>query len=101
MKRAKRRCQPEPPTGDDHSGSEDEGKVLDDAPLTRVDILKIVEAVMSKFPNGGASESEEEDEGGDENPHLGKCVFEGAALFVQCDSAEIATKKIYQDKKII
>jgi len=48
------RCQPEPPTGDNHSGSEGEGEVFDDAPPTRADIPKIVEAVMSKFPNGGA-----------------------------------------------
>jgi len=81
---AKRRCQPEPPTGDDHSGSEDEGKVFDDAPLTRADIPKIVEAVMNKFPNGGAIKSEEEDEGGDKNPHLGKCVLKGAAPFHTC-----------------
>ena len=79
--RAKRRRQPDPPTDDDHSGSEDEGEVFDDAPLTRADIPKIVEAVMSKFPNGGTNESEEEDEGGDENPHLGKCVLKGAAPF--------------------
>ena len=78
---AKRWRQPESPTGDDHSGSEDKGKVFDDAPLTRADIPKIVEAVMSKFPNGGASESEEEDEGGDENLHLGKYVLKGAAPF--------------------
>ena len=77
----KRQRLPEPPTGDDHSGSEDEGEVFDDSPLTKADILKIVEAVMSKFSSGGTSESKEEDEGGDKNPHLGKCVLKGAALF--------------------
>jgi len=63
-----------PPTNDDDLGSEEEGEVFDDALLTRADIPKIVEAVMSKFPNGGASESKQEDEEGDNNPHLGEYV---------------------------
>jgi len=72
--RAKRWRQPEQPTDDGDSGSEEEGEVFDDAPLTRADIPKIVEAVMSKFPNEAASESEQKDEGGDGSLHLGTVV---------------------------
>jgi len=59
----------EPPTDDDNSGSEEEDEVFDDALLNRADIPKIVEAVMSKFSNGGVSECKQEDGGSDDNPH--------------------------------
>ena len=51
-------------------GCKEDGEVSDDAPLTRADISKIVEAMMNQFPNGGASKSKQEQEGGDHNPHL-------------------------------
>jgi len=56
---------------DEVSSSDSDGEVFDDAPLTRADIPKIVEAVMSQFPKEGGDESEQDDEN-EENPHLGK-----------------------------
>ena len=49
------------------STSEDEeGEVFDDAPLTKADIPKIVEAVMNQFPK----ESDDSQNQSQDNPHL-------------------------------
>jgi len=66
---SKRQCVREQP--DEVSSSNSDGEVYDDAPLTRANIPKIVEAVMSQFPKEGGDESEQDDEN-EENPHLGK-----------------------------
>jgi len=56
---------------DEVSSSDSDSEVFDDAPLTRADFPKIVEAVMSQFPKEGSDESEQDDEN-EGNPHLGK-----------------------------
>ena len=84
---AKRRHQPKRPADDVVSGSEEDGKVFDDASLTRADIPKIVEAVMNQFLNRGASDSKQEQEGGDDDPHLSKYILKGATPFTLRDSA--------------
>ena len=43
---------------DNVSSSDNDGEVSDDAPLTGVDIPKIVEAVMSQFVKEGGDESD-------------------------------------------
>ena len=57
--------------------------------------------MINQFPNGGASDSKQEQEGGDDDPHLGKYILKGAALFALRDSAafkvEIGHQKIYFD----
>ena len=68
---AKRRCS----CGQSHDVSstseEDTGEVFDDVPLTQADILKIVEAVMNRFPMEGDKFQDESQE----NPHLGKYIL--------------------------
>ena len=60
--------------------------------------MKIVEAVMNQFPNRGASDSKQEQEGCDDDPHLGKYILKGATPFASRDSAalkvEIGHQKI-------
>ena len=61
-KRQRVRGQPEP---DSSTSSEDDSEVFDDAPLTRADIPKIVEAVMNQFSSAPREERRD-------SPHLGK-----------------------------
>jgi len=56
---------------DEVSSRYSDSEVFDDAPLTKTDIPKIVEAVMSQFPKDSSDESEQDEENED-NLHLGK-----------------------------
>ena len=69
---------------------DDESEVFDDAPITRADIPKIVEAVMNQFQQEGDDSQNQ----GQDDQHLGKYIIPMyAAPFASCDSASDAQVK--------